>query len=106
MTSWINLDALWKIVTVGLLCGAGLPAVFALGLRALNVSDRRTIGVTVAVGAQGSHVDAGAATLSEDTLVQQRLVTRNKVAVAGAGICFAIVLAAIGWGIAFIVSNG
>lgn len=36
MNSWINLNALWKIVVVGLLTGAGLPALFALGLRLLN----------------------------------------------------------------------
>lgn len=35
MNSWINLDALWKIVVIGLLAGAGLPALFAVGLRAL-----------------------------------------------------------------------
>ena len=33
--SWINLSALWKIVVYGLLAGAGLPALFAVGLRAL-----------------------------------------------------------------------
>jgi len=33
--SWINLSALWKIVVFGLLAGAGLPALFAIGLRAL-----------------------------------------------------------------------
>ena len=33
--SWINLTALWKIVVFGLLAGAGLPALFAVGLRAL-----------------------------------------------------------------------
>ena len=33
--SWINLSALWKIVVFGLLAGAGLPALFAFGLRAL-----------------------------------------------------------------------
>ena len=32
---WINLSAIWKIVVFGLLAGAGLPALFAIGLRAL-----------------------------------------------------------------------
>ncbi len=27
--SWIDLDALWKIIVLGLVCGAGLPAIFA-----------------------------------------------------------------------------
>ncbi len=33
--AWINWNALWKIVLYGLLLGAGLPALFAVGLRAL-----------------------------------------------------------------------
>jgi hypothetical protein len=32
VNTWINLNALWKIVVVGLLTGAGLPALFAVGL--------------------------------------------------------------------------
>jgi hypothetical protein len=106
MTSWVNLDALWKIVVIGLLCGAGLPAVFAIGLRALHVSDRRTTGVTAAVGAQASRVDAGTAALPAAMHVERRFATRNMLGVVVAGICFAVVLAAIGWGVAFIVSNG
>lgn len=31
-----TLSALWKVVVVGLLLGAGLPALFALGLRSFN----------------------------------------------------------------------
>ena len=31
-----TLGALWKVVLVGVLLGAGLPALFALGLRAFN----------------------------------------------------------------------
>jgi hypothetical protein len=34
--SWINLSALWKIVVYGLIAGAGLPALFAIGLRTLS----------------------------------------------------------------------
>ena len=30
------LGALWKVVAVGLLLGAGLPALFSLGIRSLN----------------------------------------------------------------------
>ena len=35
MSEWVNLHALWQILVVGLICGAGLPAIFVLGLRAL-----------------------------------------------------------------------
>ncbi|NLU84152.1 hypothetical protein [Rhodococcus sp. HNM0569] len=31
-----TLDSLWQVVAVGLLFGAGLPALFALGLRVLD----------------------------------------------------------------------
>ncbi|WP_316528182.1 hypothetical protein [Kitasatospora brasiliensis] len=71
MNTWINPDALWKIVVVGILAGAGLPALFAVGVRALNppVPPAGARGYTVAVG------------------------------------CFAVVLAAIGWGISLIVGH-
>ena len=82
MNSWIDLHALWKIIVVGLICGAGLPAVFAFGLKALSF---------------GEHAEAG----GTDTVV----ATRNPVGVALAAVCFAVVLAAIAWGI-YIIVNG
>lgn len=32
---WLSLDAAWKVLLMGLLVGAGLPALFALALRQL-----------------------------------------------------------------------
>ncbi len=32
------LDAVWKVVAIGLLLGAGLPALFSLGVRQLAVA--------------------------------------------------------------------
>jgi hypothetical protein len=81
MNSWINLSALWRIVVVGLLAGAGLPAIFAFGLRAL---------------ASGS--DAAVAGTDED-----RVVGGSRAGMALAGFCFVVVLAAIGYGIYLIV---
>jgi hypothetical protein len=78
---WINFSALWRILVVGLLAGAGLPFIFAIGLRALN---HRASGVTVS--AEDTHVYGG-----------------NPGGLVVAGLCFAVVLAAIGWGIYFIV---
>ncbi|MFJ2806086.1 hypothetical protein [Kitasatospora sp. NPDC087271] len=80
MNSWINLDAVWKIVVVGLLTGAGLPALFALGLRLLNPTGAagEPAAVRPAAGPVGSTL---------------------------AGLIFAVVLAAIGWGISVIVSH-
>lgn len=85
MSSWINFTALWKIVVVGLLAGAGLPALFALGLRSLAMPKPGTVGTG---DASGDRVYAG-----------------NPAGLAVAALCFAVVLAAIGWGIEFIVSS-
>lgn len=81
MNSWINLTALWKIVVIGLLAGAGLPALFAVGLRALSP---RT--VTAGEG-DGQTASSG------------------PVGIAAAGLCFLVILAAIAWGIYTIVHN-
>lgn len=80
-TSWINLDALWKIIVVGLLLGAGLPALFAVGLRALSPAS------SAPVAAESGSGWAGASLLGRIIAV----------------LCFVIVLAAIGWGVYKIV---
>lgn len=85
MHDWIDLHALAKIVAGGLICGAGLPAVFALGLR------------TLYLGAPG----IGAA---EDRS-HARVAVANPAGIAGAVVCFALVLAATAWGIYWIVSS-
>jgi hypothetical protein len=84
VSSWIDLHALWQILVVGLLAGAGLPALFAIGLRALGASGNRPQPVAAGSG---------------------RIVGGNPVGIAAAGICFAVVLAAIGWGIYLIVAG-
>jgi hypothetical protein len=83
MNNWVNLSALWRICVIGLLAGAGLPALFAVGLRALSTGPK-----TAVVG-------------SDD----DRVVGGSPLGIAAASICFAIVLAAIGWGIYFIVKG-
>ena len=88
MSSWINLTALWKIVVFGLAAGAGLPALFAIGLRMLNPRPQPA--------APGAAADAEAAPV---------VMTANPLGIAAAVICFAVVLSAIGWGIDFIVSQ-
>ena len=86
MNDWINLGALWRIVVIGLVCGAGLPALFAVGLKAVAAAEGDT---TTPAGAGGGTAAA---------------VRGNPVLLAAAGLCFAVVLAAIGWGIYLIVS--
>ncbi len=83
MNTWINLHALWKIVVLGLLCGAGLPAVFAIGLRSLSLPP------------------TGVAASADD----DRVYGGNPLGLIGGVVCFAVVLAAIGYGIYFIVKG-
>jgi hypothetical protein len=75
--SWINLGEVWKVVVFGLLAGAGLPAIFALGLLALSQGRR-----TQPAGADSDVIVGG-----------------NPAGIAAAAFCFLIVLAAIAWGI-------
>jgi hypothetical protein len=83
MNNWINLGAVWQIVVVGLLAGAGLPAIFAIGIRAL--------------GAPGK----GHVTAAED-----ELVGGSPAGIALAVVCFAIVATGIGYGIYIVVASG
>jgi hypothetical protein len=82
--SWIDLNALWKIIVLGLVCGAGLPVLFAIGLRLLSLPR------------------AGAVRASE---ADEQIYFGNVNGAIGAGVCFAIVLAAVGLGIYWIVST-
>lgn len=83
MDNWIDLHALWKIVVVGLLAGAGLPALFAVGLRALS---------------------AGPRTASLASVDDDRVFGGSLPGLLVASICFAIVLAAVGLGIYQVVA--
>jgi len=81
---WVDWTALWQIVVLAVIAGAGLPALFAVGLRALRPGGRQ---------AATAGADGGSA------------VTANPMAITLAGLCFAVVLAAVGWGIYAIVSG-
>jgi len=77
MSSYVEWGALGNIVVVGLLVGAGLPALFAVGVRAL-----------AGPGARG---DDGRRSLAQAAL-----------AIA----CFAIIIVAVVGAIAFIAAGG
>ena len=79
-----TLDSLWQVVLVGLLLGAGLPAIFAFGLKALSVGEPSD--------------DAAAAGTTTR-------VARPAVATAAAIACFTVVVVAIVAGILFIMKN-
>ena len=83
---WVDWTALWQILVIGLLAGAGLPALFALGMRSLGLQGGRR---AQAAGADSDAVVGGS--------------------VAGmivAGFCFLVVLAAIVWSIYAIYQSG
>ncbi|WP_410809732.1 hypothetical protein [Micromonospora sp. 067-2] len=75
----------WKILLVGLLLGAGLPALFAVGIRAMAYG----AGGDAEVHASGAPGPAP-----------------HPAGRAAGILCFAIVLAAIALGITFIVATG
>lgn len=77
MSAWIDFSALWKILVFGLIAGAGLPALFAIGMVALSKGPK----------AQTAGGDSGV------------VVGGNPVGLVTAAFCFLVVLAAIGWGI-------
>jgi hypothetical protein len=77
------LHDIWKVLIYSLVLGAGLPVVYALGVRASALGT---------VGADGM----------EAATVRRRHVLGRTVA----GICFAVVLAGIGLGLAYIWASG
>lgn len=76
-------NALWQVLAVGLLLGAGLPTIFALGLRTL-------------FGGQLGVDENGEAVSAKPTLI------RTVIAYA----CFTVVVAVVLAGIVWIVANG
>ena len=82
------LDALWQVLLVGLLLGAGLPALFALGLRSLNTG-RVDSGTPVRVG--------GPAGSAAETSKPSAL------GLTGAVVCFTVLVAAVAFGIVVII---
>jgi hypothetical protein len=109
VNSWINLTALWKIVVIGLLAGAGLPALFALGLRALSPRTQAA-GAAAGAGAGTAPIGDGGEGIGSSgsgtsAAGDGQTVSSGPLGIAVAGLCFLVVLAAIGWGIYSIVHN-
>ena len=80
------LEDIWKVLLYSLVLGAGLPVVYALGVRAS------------ALGTAGADGTEGLQTTS--------LRRRHAFGKAVAGVCFAIVLAGVGLGLAYIWASG
>ncbi|ROS73403.1 hypothetical protein [Cellulomonas sp. PhB143] len=92
MSEYIDLDALARVVVAAVVVGAGLPALFALGVRMLA---SRTVAVPGA-GAGAEDAEAGAAAAPRPA--PWRTVV--------AGACFAVIVGAIVLGIWFIAAGG
>jgi hypothetical protein len=78
------LEGAWKVLVAGLLLGAGLPAIFAVGIRSMAYG-------------QGGEAETHAAGVNP---------APHPVGRAIGVLCFAVVLAAIALGITFIVATG
>jgi hypothetical protein len=96
MSSWINLSAIWKIVVFGLLAGAGLPALFAIGMTSLSRGGGRD--------SRGATATASAA--ADPGGRNDVLIGGSVIGMMIAAVCFLVVLAAIGWGIYEIYQSG
>jgi hypothetical protein len=106
MNDWINLTALWQIVVVGLIAGAGLPALFAIGMRLFSLpGGARTQAAGAGAGA-GAGPGAGPGAASGTPGDSDSLIGGNAPAMLAGALCFLIVLAAIGWGIWAIYQAG
>ena len=89
----IEIDSLLKVVVAGLVVGAGLPALFALGVR---LAAGRT--APVEVGTADGRFTPDGRTVRVEAASRGRQV--------GAAVCFAVVVLAIAGGIAFVAGGG
>ena len=81
----------WKVLLYSLLLGAGLPVLYAVGVRASAFGS---------VATEGG--EPGAEVLAVSGAERRRRLAGRTVA----GVCFAIVLAGIGLGLAYIWASG
>jgi hypothetical protein len=84
---WAALEATWRILLVGILLGAGLPALFALGIRSLAWG----------TGIEGNGDGSG----GEAVLVKPHLAGRII-----AYLLFGLVILAVLAGVGYIVAHG
>jgi len=94
MTDFIEWGALGQVLVAGLIVGAGIPALFALGLRLLA-------GTTSEAPAPGTAPDA------DGPAPRVIAIPRPSPArLAGAIACMGVVVGAIAFGLVFLVSGG
>ncbi|WP_265521535.1 hypothetical protein [Oerskovia flava] len=103
MTEFIEFDALLKVVVAGLIVGAGLPALFAVGVRMLSPTGGEP--PVSELTASGTAVSGGAAE-GGTTLTTTAPFRPAPARIAVAVLCFGTVLAGVVVGIYFLASGG
>lgn len=96
--NFIEWGALGQVLVAGLIVGAGIPALFALGLRLL--AGTTTSADVPASAPRGS--DANEAPTSRAVAIPRPSPAR----LAGAIACMGVVVGAIAFGLVFLVSGG
>jgi len=98
--SFIEWGALGQVLVAGLIVGAGIPALFALGLRLLAGTTSADVPAAPPSAARGA--DANDAPTSRVVAIPRPSPAR----LAGAIACMGVVVGAIAFGLVFLVSGG
>ncbi|MFD7025777.1 hypothetical protein [Promicromonospora sukumoe] len=99
MSEFIEWGALGQVLVAGVLVGAGIPALFALGLRLLagSAQDREDA---------ARQAQAQARTTEDGRPVAVAIPRPGPARMAGAVLCLTLVVAAVGTGLFVVVSGG
>jgi hypothetical protein len=90
MSDFIEWGALGQVLVAGVVVGAGIPALFALGLRLLA----------------GTTADAGTSPEAGTSTEARTAVRPTPLRLAGAILCLAVVIGAVATGLFVVVSGG
>ncbi|CAM3812899.1 hypothetical protein [Isoptericola cucumis] len=97
MSDFIEWGALGQVLVAGLIVGAGIPALFALGLRLLAGTTTEQAPAAPGAPAAGERpASAGAVSIGRPTPAR----------LAGAIVCLGVVVGAVAFGLVFLVSGG
>ena len=99
MSDFIEWGALGQVLVAGVLVGAGIPALFALGLRLLagtTPNDEDAVPAAEPTSQDAAGRVSGSATVARPTPAR----------LAGAILCLAVVVAAVVTGLIFLISGG